>query len=143
MKYFFQHHFEEKNVPLSFNYVKVSITVALCYPFIERWSKLPKQSPVLKFTFFLSYHRKFLMNWTFFKRSTVLKDHFFFLCPKDDLLIQVWLYFLEWNIVKQRQIFIFWLVVSWVCIQDHRILKIVFENGLSSILNEGPGGSMS
>ena len=32
-------------------------------------------------TFFWSYHRKFQMNWTSIKRSTVLKDHFFFV-PK-------------------------------------------------------------
>ena len=37
-----------------------------------------KQSPVLKVTFFLSCHRNFHMNWTSFKRSSVLKDHFSF-----------------------------------------------------------------
>ena len=31
------------------------------------------------------------MNWTSFKRSPVLKCHFFFV-PKNDLLLQVWLY---------------------------------------------------
>ena len=31
-----------------------------------------------KVTFFLSCHRKFHMNWTSFKRSPVLKGHFFF-----------------------------------------------------------------
>jgi len=61
------------------------------------------QSPLLsshlyyKVTVFLSWHRRFHMNWISFKRSTVLKDHFFF-CPKGDLLIQVWLY----NILRKR-----------------------------------------
>ena len=41
-----------------------------------------KQSPVLKGHFFLSYHRKFHMNWTSFKRSPVLSGHF--------LLYQCW-----------------------------------------------------
>ena len=39
-----------------------------------------------KVTFFLSCHRKFHMNWTCLKRQ-------FFLCPKGDLWIQVWLDF--------------------------------------------------
>ena len=37
--------------------------------------------------FFLSCHRRFRMNWTSFKRSPVLKVHFF--CIKGDLLIHV------------------------------------------------------
>jgi hypothetical protein len=41
--------------------------------------------------FVLSYHIKFLINWTSFKRSPVLKDHFF-VVPNSDPLIQVWLY---------------------------------------------------
>jgi hypothetical protein len=54
------------------------------------------QPPILsthlyyKVTFFLSYHRKFYINWTSFKRTPILKD-LFLLCPKGDLLIQVWL----------------------------------------------------
>jgi hypothetical protein len=41
---------------------------------------LNKQSPVLKGLLFFSVscHRKFHMNWTSFKRSHVLQDHFFF-----------------------------------------------------------------
>ena len=35
--------------------------------------------------------RRFHMNWTPYKRSTVLEDQFFFV-PKDNLLIQIWLY---------------------------------------------------
>ena len=50
-------------------------------------SNLLMQSPLLsshlywKITFFLSCHRQFHMNWTFIKRSAVLKSHFFF-APK-------------------------------------------------------------
>ena len=40
-----------------------------------------KQSTVLKVTFVLSCRSQFHMNWTSFKRSPVLKDHFFFV-PK-------------------------------------------------------------
>ena len=45
-------------------------------------SNLPMRSPLLSshlyenVTFFLSCHRKDHMNWTSFKRSPVLKDHF-------------------------------------------------------------------
>ena len=37
-----------------------------------------------KVTLLLFCHRNFHRNWTCFKRSSVLKDHFF-LCPKGDL----------------------------------------------------------
>ena len=41
----------------------------------EAESNQPMQSPVWTFTIFLSCHR----IWTSFKRSPVLKDHFFFI----------------------------------------------------------------
>ena len=69
-------------------------------------SKLPMRSPLLsshlhwKATFFLSFHRKFNMNCTSFKSSSVFIRPLF-ICPKGDLLIQVRLYF-KLTLFKQR-----------------------------------------
>ena len=54
-------------------------------------SNLPIWSTILNGHLFLYCHRKCHMNWTSFKRSPVLEDHFF-LCTKGDLIIQVWQY---------------------------------------------------
>jgi hypothetical protein len=54
-----------------------------------RTRSLLLSSPV---TFFLSCHRKFHMNWSSFNMSPVLKS---IVCPKCDLLTQVWLYIVK------------------------------------------------
>jgi hypothetical protein len=67
-------------------------------------SNLPMQSPVLKgHPFLVRSYIAFHMNWISFKRSH-------FLCPNDDLLIQVWLYIDD--MLKCFNYFHSWMVLS-------------------------------
>ena len=67
---------------------------------LSMWSPLLTSHLYYNVAVFLSFHRKFHMNLTSFKKSSVLKATFF--CPKGDLLIQVWLYrYIKGNFAKR------------------------------------------
>ena len=56
---------------------------------LSMWSPLLSDHLYLKAKFFLSFHRKLHMNWTFLRGHLSYKP--LFLCPNGDLLKQVWL----------------------------------------------------
>ena len=62
-----------ENVPLYSKGFRINIQSNL-----PMWSPLLSSHLYWKVTFLLSCHRKFHMNWTSFKRSPVLNDHFLF-----------------------------------------------------------------
>ena len=116
--------------------------------FIYLQSNLCIRSPLLsshlylKVTIFLSFHRKFHMNWTSYDVTCLIRT--LLLCINGDLLIQVWLIYFACMYLKQVVVFdLHCTIASGRPIWLKLGFFIVFFGGDSLMSNNYPFGVIS